>query len=68
MFPNKINTCQLTGIIFLTTFLKKIINKMTTKKGADPSVILEILMSMELSNLNGEQLRGGKRKILKLFW
>ena len=28
---------------------------MTTKKGADPSVILEILMSMELSNLNGEQ-------------
>jgi hypothetical protein len=30
---------------------------MTTKKGADPSVILEILMSMDLSNLNGEQLR-----------
>ena len=57
MFPNKISTCQLTGIFFLTTFLKKIINKMTTKKGADPSVILEILMSMELSNLNGEQLR-----------
>jgi hypothetical protein len=46
------------GIFILIIFIKnRIINKMTTKKGADPSIILEILMSMDLSNLNSEQLR-----------
>lgn len=35
---------------------------MSIKKGADPSVILEILISMDLSNLNDEQLRDEVKK------